>query len=286
MPLARWYVLVNRCVLAALSGEPHALALVRETAAFGQRIGAGPAEMYGAVQRFALLRPLGRSAECEQELRAAAVRYPRLATLRCALAVLLAEEGRGDEAVALLERLTDDDCAAVPPDALWLASVSLLVLAAARLERLTELVALERLLAPHAGKIVLQGLAVCWGAVDQYLGVAHAALRRWDDAEQAFRVALRVHQDWRAEPLVRASLEGLSDVAERRRAAERPVEGGLTARERQVLGLLQGGAANKQIARELGISVRTVERHVTNLYSKIGARSRSQATALGLRMQT
>ncbi len=52
-----------------------------------------------------------------------------------------------------------------------------------------------------------------------------------------------------------------------------------------MLRLLQGGAANKQIARELGISVHTVERHVTNLYAKIGARSRSQATALGLAMQ-
>ena len=37
-----------------------------------------------------------------------------------------------------------------------------------------------------------------------------------------------------------------------------------------MLRLVSAGLANKQIARELGISVHTVERHVTNLYAKIG----------------
>lgn len=54
-----------------------------------------------------------------------------------------------------------------------------------------------------------------------------------------------------------------------------PVE--LTAREREVLGCLAEGMANKQIAGALGISVRTVTVHVSNLLRKTGAVSRTEA---------
>ncbi|UQU68557.1 LuxR C-terminal-related transcriptional regulator [Couchioplanes caeruleus] len=54
-----------------------------------------------------------------------------------------------------------------------------------------------------------------------------------------------------------------------------PVE--LTAREREVLGCLAEGRSNKQIAGALGISVRTVTVHVSNLLRKTGAASRTEA---------
>ncbi len=57
----------------------------------------------------------------------------------------------------------------------------------------------------------------------------------------------------------------------------------LTARERDVLRLLAGGDSNAEIGRRLGIAVHTVERHVANLYRKIGARGRADATAYALR---
>ncbi|GIE00475.1 hypothetical protein Adu01nite_18250 [Paractinoplanes durhamensis] len=56
----------------------------------------------------------------------------------------------------------------------------------------------------------------------------------------------------------------------------------LTAREREVLGLLAEGMANKQIARVLGISVRTVTVHVSNLLRKTGAASRTEAALWAL----
>jgi predicted ATPase/DNA-binding NarL/FixJ family response regulator len=58
---------------------------------------------------------------------------------------------------------------------------------------------------------------------------------------------------------------------------------GLTAREAEVLDLIAGGRANKQIASQLSISVSTVEQHVTRIYSKIGARGRADATVHALR---
>lgn len=53
--------------------------------------------------------------------------------------------------------------------------------------------------------------------------------------------------------------------------------GDLTGREREVLGCLAEGMSNKQIARALGISVRTVTVHVSNLLRKTGAASRTEA---------
>jgi DNA-binding CsgD family transcriptional regulator len=58
---------------------------------------------------------------------------------------------------------------------------------------------------------------------------------------------------------------------------------GLTAREVEVLGLLASGLTNKEIAAALVVSDRTVSTHVANLYGKIGARRRADATAYALR---
>ena len=55
---------------------------------------------------------------------------------------------------------------------------------------------------------------------------------------------------------------------------------GLTSRVAEVLRLLASGSTNTEIASELWLSVGTVERHVTNVYAKIGARGRADATAI------
>jgi DNA-binding NarL/FixJ family response regulator len=58
-----------------------------------------------------------------------------------------------------------------------------------------------------------------------------------------------------------------------RPATARP--GGLSPREVEVLRLVAKGLSNEDIARELILSVRTVERHVANAYAKIGASGRT-----------
>ena len=57
----------------------------------------------------------------------------------------------------------------------------------------------------------------------------------------------------------------------------------LTRREAEVLGLLAQGLSNKEIAGTMWLSDRTVERHITSLYRKIGVARRSEATAFALR---
>ena len=54
---------------------------------------------------------------------------------------------------------------------------------------------------------------------------------------------------------------------------------GLTERELEVLRLVAAGRTNKAIAAELVLSERTVERHVSNIFAKLGVSSRSAATA-------
>jgi two-component system nitrate/nitrite response regulator NarP len=57
----------------------------------------------------------------------------------------------------------------------------------------------------------------------------------------------------------------------------------LTRRELEVLSKLAGGRTNKQIARDMEVSLNTIKFHVRNLFQKLGVNSRSQAIALYLR---
>jgi DNA-binding NarL/FixJ family response regulator len=62
---------------------------------------------------------------------------------------------------------------------------------------------------------------------------------------------------------------------ERTRRTERPA--GLTSREVEILRLLARGLLNKEIARRLGITPKTVGNHVEHIYAKIGVSSRAAA---------
>jgi len=55
--------------------------------------------------------------------------------------------------------------------------------------------------------------------------------------------------------------------------------GQLTAREVQVLCFVATGKTNRAIAAGLGISEKTVARHVSNIFTKLGLSSRAAATA-------
>lgn len=59
--------------------------------------------------------------------------------------------------------------------------------------------------------------------------------------------------------------------------------GGLTPRELEVLSLVAAGRTNREISDELYISEKTVARHLTNIFNKIGAESRTQAAAWAFR---
>lgn len=74
-------------------------------------------------------------------------------------------------------------------------------------------------------------------------------------------------------PLDPKAARVLLDAQRRPRQGQRELSG----REREVLDLLATGLANKQIARRLGITERTVKAHLTNIFQQLGVTDRTQA---------
>jgi ATP/maltotriose-dependent transcriptional regulator MalT len=83
-----------------------------------------------------------------------------------------------------------------------------------------------------------------------------------------------------------AQLGAAPDLARLERLDERKAASsrhGLTMRELQVLGLLAAGKTNHAIASDLVLAEKTVDRHVSNIYTKLGVSSRAAATAYAYR---
>ncbi|HEY2959723.1 MAG TPA: AAA family ATPase [Actinomycetota bacterium] len=87
-----------------------------------------------------------------------------------------------------------------------------------------------------------------------------------------------------ARPLARAAAEELARLGEKverrlgRRAAGELAHAGLSRREVEVLRLVSVGRTNREIARELFLSPRTIDMHVRNVLTKLDCRSRTEAT--------
>ncbi|HEV8574540.1 MAG TPA: alpha/beta fold hydrolase [Dehalococcoidia bacterium] len=73
------------------------------------------------------------------------------------------------------------------------------------------------------------------------------------------------------------------DASDKAAAAQSEIcDDNLTRREVEVLSLVAAGMSSRAIAQELSLSLRTVERHVSNIYSKLNVNTRVQATAYAL----
>jgi DNA-binding CsgD family transcriptional regulator len=104
------------------------------------------------------------------------------------------------------------------------------------------------------------------------IGLALRALGDRDAADLELHAARTVFLDLGARPDL-ARLDRLTE------GAGTPQAGGLSRRELEVLRHVAAGATNRAIAAELGISERTVDRHVSNLFTKLGVATRAAATA-------
>lgn len=105
--------------------------------------------------------------------------------------------------------------------------------------------------------------------------IARACIELGDThtAEMELRAAEKAFRDLGAEP----DLERLSTIRIGRQI------GMLTARECEVLALMAEGGTNRGIAADLGLSPKTVNRHVENIFDKLGVSSRAAAVAWGLK---
>lgn len=101
------------------------------------------------------------------------------------------------------------------------------------------------------------------------------------------RIVIRA-RDERLRSLIQERLAGLGDVSVETGNGTAVVEEldddpHVTAREREVLGLLAEGLANKEIAGRLGISSHTAKFHVESVMHKLAASNRAEAVKEGIR---
>jgi DNA-binding NarL/FixJ family response regulator len=145
--------------------------------------------------------------------------------------------------------------------------------------------AIDLLLAGDAAFAAARVRLDCADALER-LGRLPAAVQQAMLAQTAFARLGAAHYRAAASQLVERLNAGLG----------RPPVGatlpyGLTAREAEVLWLIAAGKTNQDIARELVLSIRTVERHISTVYEKLGlqgraARASAASIAVSLRANT
>lgn len=104
------------------------------------------------------------------------------------------------------------------------------------------------------------------------LGVVQRRFKKWAAARSSLEQAAGLFEEGGASGWADRAREELSRVSGRRAVTA----GKLTPTETRVVRLAASGMSNKEIARELFVSVNTVEGHLSRAYTKLGVRSRSQ----------
>ncbi|HZU76167.1 MAG TPA: AAA family ATPase [Dehalococcoidia bacterium] len=308
-------------MLALLRGDRAAArALAQEALRQGRRAGYADAGIHYLAQTAELLEPEDpdRRPIIEQALAETSLWQP-VPVRQVMLSWLLTEAGRPDEAQRTLARLAENRLADMPRDWMFLPLLRLLSEAVARLGRADWAALVYELLLPYADQVIQNSCSVCYGSAQLPLGIAAAAAGN-PAATQHFRRAIERHAGLNAPLLLARSHELLGGELLRAGAGRdearacleqalrlyrghdlthasarvaskldttatlaRVAPAGLTPREIEVLRLIAAGCSNREIAERLVLSTNTVERHITNLYAKIDARGKADATAFAIR---
>ncbi|MCH9011025.1 MAG: hypothetical protein IIC21_10405, partial [Chloroflexi bacterium] len=121
----------------------------------------------------------------------------------------------------------------------------------------------------------------CYDFADMLLERASTGSAQADDSARATSLleeALAISTELGMRPL-KERVVALKERAESQPTKAQTYPNGLTEREVEVLRLVAAGKTNREIASELVLSVRTVERHISNIYAKTSSGGRAEATA-------
>jgi DNA-binding CsgD family transcriptional regulator len=272
LPYHRWYASLWNGLLALAAGkvaraqafvdeiEPEATTQ-RELAALNRDT--LQAEIWNAQGGDLRVRAVGELRDAvDREIGLGWVFAPRLAALT---------EGR-ESALALL-RPAMRRFGTLEIDEDWLPIASELAAAAVSCGAPEESAEMFQILLPHAQRwIVIANGASCRGPVSSFLAALARVAGMTTEAE-AFRADAKT-------AIEREQAPGLAfwmDLAPVGADPPPRKPGGLTVREAEVLALVARGHSNQEIADALFLSVRTVQRHVENIYGRLGLHNRAGA---------
>jgi DNA-binding CsgD family transcriptional regulator/tetratricopeptide (TPR) repeat protein len=271
----------------------------------GRRLAQGFNEMAAAeafYRQGELHRLQGEFAAAEEAYREAS-RYgwepqPGLAQLRLA-------QGDGNAAAAAIRRVVGETTEPLKRASLLPAYVEIMLAVGDAEEARSACRELEKIAKSHESGMLGAMVAHAQGAVDLAEGVAGAALVALRHAWQVWHELGAPYDAARARVLVALACRALGDddaaameleaardvfaelgaapelarVETLSRTAKPEAPGGLTPREMEVLTLVAAGKTNRAIAADLFISEKTVARHVSNIFGKLGLSTRAAATA-------
>jgi DNA-binding NarL/FixJ family response regulator len=210
-----------------------------------------------------------------------------------------------------------DRCGDEPTDWLWLGALAEASCCADLLADVTAARRLYAVLEPfsRARETVTVGATVCLGAAAYFAGVAALVMGDLELAGEHLEISLALNGSLGARPQVARTHLQLARLARARddhRAAashdataralaaalsiprldrevsaitggDLAIPGGLTSRESALLTMVVRGLTNRQIAGEVHLSEKTIERHLGNIYTKLGVRNRAEASAWAVR---
>jgi DNA-binding NarL/FixJ family response regulator len=285
-PVARHVVMVELGMIQALRGEAKsARRLLASALAFGRTSELFPMEIHGLLGLCRLDDLEGmdasaaqRAAELVERCSAKEERHYSVPALRWAT-TFFARRGEQAQAAACAGLLSS--MAATGGTSETLAALSHALGEIALLEDDAEratghferaLDALSGLTVPHdRAEIQVRAAVALVAAGKRDRGIEHLV--------SAYRAARKL----KARPIAARAVEELASLGEKveqrlgRRAVADLERGGLSRRELEVIRLLGLGRTNREIGRELFLSVRTVDMHVRNILAKLGCRSRLEA---------
>ena len=292
----------------ALAEAYEAIELFEET---GQRTELGFAQ--GTVAR--MEAALGRDDECRRHVRAGLAADAEsgllLAGALAGAALGFLELGRGDPEAAIValepvERIVVEGGLGEPWFLQWAPDLIEACSQAGRAERAAEILdTFERQARATSRVSALAAAARCRGILapdDAYEEHFEAALELHDrvptpfergrselaygarlrrtqsrtKARERLRAALQTFERLGAEPWAERARSELRASGQSVRTPEQQREDVLTPQELQVAAIVAGGATNREAAAALFLSVKTIEFHLGNVYSKLGIRSRTE----------